>query len=59
MTLANVLLRNVRKFMNYFCLMTFSFNYLEVRLALSFWFFVGEVVSVIFDIQTDLKVQHL
>ena len=42
MILANVWLRNVRKYMNYFCLITFSFNYFEVRLALSFWFYLVE-----------------
>ena len=45
--------------MNQFCLITFSFNYFEVCLALSFWFFLVEVVSVNFDIQTDLKMKHL
>ena len=59
MTLAKVLLRNVRKCMTWFCLITFSFNYLEVRLALSFRFFLVEVVSVTFDIQTDLKMKHV
>ena len=31
--------RKVRKFMNEFCLTTFSLNFCEVCLALSFWFF--------------------
>ena len=41
----------VRKFMNYFCLLTFSFNCFEVRLAPSFWFFlVGYLLPLIFKL---------
>ena len=45
----------MRKYMNSFRLTTFSFNYFEVRVALSFWF----LLSVSFDIQTDLKMKHI
>ena len=45
----------MQKYRNQFRLITFFFNYLEVSLALSFWFFLVEVVYVTFDIQTDLK----
>ena len=37
------------------CLTTFSFNYFEVYLALSFWFFLVQgYLSITFDNQTDL-----
>ena len=44
--------------MNSFCLTTFSFNYFEVRLALSFWFFLVEGYLLPSDVQTDLKMKH-
>ena len=50
MILANVWLRNLRKYMNYFCL-TSSFS--------SFFFVFLVEGSVTFDIQADLKMKHL
>ena len=42
--------RKVTKFINYFCLATFSFNYFEAQLALSFRFFlIGYLLPVTFD----------
>ena len=52
--------RQVQKFMDYFCLTTFSFNYFEGCLALSFWFFLVEcnLLPLIFKLFKTLKFKN-